>query len=98
MGTLKTDNANIPIDVGARHAVPLRKGLPAGWVWKTIGDVCDILSGYGFPKNLQGKSSGDLPFYQVGDISQAWLSGNRYIVKSNNYLSQEEAKKIKAEP
>lgn len=77
---------------------PLQKDLPEGWVWKTIGDVCDILSGYGFPKNLQGKSSGDLPFYKVGDISQAWLSGNRYLIKSNNYLSQEEAKKIKAEP
>jgi len=70
--------------------------LPEGWGKATIGEVCEILAGYGFPKDLQGKASGDLPFYKVGDISQAWLSGNRYLVKANNYLSQEEAKKIKA--
>jgi type I restriction enzyme, S subunit len=70
--------------------------LPEGWEKATIGEVCEILAGYGFPKDLQGKASGDLPFYKVGDISQAWLSGNRYLVKANNYLSQEEAKKIKA--
>jgi type I restriction enzyme S subunit len=75
-----------------------RTYLPEGWVWKIIGDVCDILSGYGFPKNLQGKAFGDLPFYKVGVISQAWLSGNRYLVNANNYLSREEANKIKAKP
>lgn len=77
---------------------PYENDLPEGWVWKKVGEVCNILSGYGFPKNLQGKTSGDLPFYKVGDISQAWLSGNRYLVKANNYLSVEEAKKIKAKP
>ncbi len=37
--------------------------LPAGWCRTTVGDVCDIASGYGFPTSMQGRQDGDLPFF-----------------------------------
>ena len=41
------------------------------WKEKKIGDVANVLQGYGFPDMYQGKSEGDLPFCKVGDISAA---------------------------
>ncbi len=72
--------------------------LPQGWVKTTLGSVCDILAGYGFPAHLQGKSEGDLPFFKVGDISKTWKDKKTYLTTANNYLSYVEAKALKATP
>ena len=70
--------------------------LPDGWSVAALADVCDIHAGYGFPKRLQGRRSGDLPFFKVGDISEAWKSGYTYLSSGNNYLTYDEANSIKA--
>jgi type I restriction enzyme S subunit len=63
-----------------------------------LGEVCNVLSGFGFPEHLQGKKSGDLPFFKVGDISEAWKRGETFLTRANNYISVEDARSIKAKP
>ncbi|RJX21176.1 MAG: hypothetical protein C4575_04600 [Desulforudis sp.] len=63
-----------------------------------LENVVEIVSGFGFPKALQGKTDGELPFFKVGDISLAWNNGQRGLTKAQHYLDQEEALSIKARP
>ena len=71
---------------------------PAGWQWTTLGDICTIFAGYGFPKHLQGNKSGDLPFFKVRDISSAWLKNENFLGQADNYVTYEEARSINARP
>ena len=66
--------------------------------WKVVPlvTVAQIVSGFGFPKGLQGKTEGDLPFFKVADISTAWKNGQQLLLKAENYISNQEAKSIKA--
>ena len=41
-----------------------------------LGDICTIYAGTGFPVQYQGETSGDYPFYKVGDISKNVTGGN----------------------
>src|SRR5260370_29659929 len=52
---------------------------PPGWCRATVGETCEILAGYGFPESLQGRTEGDVPFYKVGDISEAWKQGSVHL-------------------
>jgi type I restriction enzyme S subunit len=70
--------------------------LPKGWVMMKLGDIINVLAGYGFPEKYQGKSDGDIPFFKVMDISKAILSGTIHLTKANNYISFEECNQIKA--
>lgn len=55
------------------------------WPITTLGELGYFISGVGFPEHLQGRDSGDLPFYKVSDMS---LPGNEiYLGKANNYVS-----------
>ena len=63
---------------------------------RPLNDVADIVSGYGFPKELQGKSNGDLPFFKVGDISAAWNSGQKKLTQAQHHLDYAEASSIRA--
>lgn len=67
-----------------------------GWASCSLNDVVNIHSGYGFPKNLQGKSNGKYPFYKVGDISKNVQAGNRYLVECANSIDEQELNQIKA--
>ncbi|EON89900.1 restriction endonuclease subunit S [Plesiomonas shigelloides] len=69
--------------------------IPNNWVVTTIGNICDVQSGIGFPKQLQGRLEGEVPFFKVGDISNAVQSGSKYLWKANNYISRNEAKELK---
>jgi type I restriction enzyme S subunit len=57
----------------------------------SLADVCDIETGYVFPESLQGRSAGEIPFYKVGDISEAWKDGKTHLSKASNYITTEEA-------
>jgi type I restriction enzyme S subunit len=71
---------------------------PGAWRKKSLGEVCEILAGFGFPERLQGRTEGDLPFYKVGDISEAWKRGEVFLAKANHYISYSEAREIRAKP
>lgn len=42
--------------------------LPEGWCHTNLGSVSQLVSGAGFPLNLQGKLGGDYPFFKVGSL------------------------------
>ena len=85
-------NASSPEGAEESHA------LPPGWQRLTIGAKCNILAGFGFPERFQGKSSGDLPFYKVGDISETWKRGDTFLTRANHYVSEAEARELRAKP
>jgi type I restriction enzyme S subunit len=72
--------------------------LPKGWVWVKLGEIAEIVSGYGFPKKLQGKRNGEVPFFKVLDISKTVLSGGIFLRNADNYISKKECHTIRAEP
>ncbi len=59
--------------------------MKAGWEVKALGEVCEIHSGAGFPKDLQGEGVGEYPFFKVGDMN---ADGNEQaLIVANNYVS-----------
>jgi len=64
----------------------------------TIGDICDITSGFGFPKHLQGKEDGKYPFAKVSDISRAVSSASGQLGSAANYVDESDLKELKAKP
>jgi type I restriction enzyme S subunit len=72
--------------------------LPPGWAWAELGQVTEILSGYGFPKKYQGDLEAEIPFYKVADISRAVLSGNPRLKDAENYVSQDVCEELRARP
>ncbi|HMZ30984.1 MAG TPA: restriction endonuclease subunit S, partial [Methanoregulaceae archaeon] len=71
-----------------------KKDLPVGWEWKKLRDISVINSGYGFPIEFQEESHGDIPFFKVMDISKNFLKNEKYLDKSDFYISYENFKKI----
>lgn len=63
-----------------------------------LGDICDVRSGYGFPKNLQGATEGDLPFAKVGDISATLANGGHVLNSARNFLSVQTAAEQRMRP
>jgi type I restriction enzyme S subunit len=64
----------------------------------TIGDVTEIFSGYGFPKDRQGKTSGDYPFAKVSDISRSVAENGGELRSATNYVDREDLKTLRAKP
>ena len=71
-------------------------GLPNNWVESNLGDVCSIHTGYGFPTHLQGKVTGQYPFYKVGDISKNVRNGCIFLNKCDNYIDDIELSDLRA--
>ena len=65
------------------------------WIHTQLGNLVEVKSGIGFPKELQGKAKGSYPVYKVGDISKAFLMNNAFVDKAENYVSNEEVKILK---
>ncbi|MBY0124406.1 restriction endonuclease subunit S [Bacillus sp. S/N-304-OC-R1] len=65
------------------------------WAEADLGDVCDIYSGTGFPKQYQGLKEGKYPFYKVGDISKNVQSGFQRLSLCDNYIEEETLSIIK---
>lgn len=62
--------------------------------YMSAGDVGVFRGGSGFPIRFQGQKSGELPFFKVSDMNS---SGNElYMVKANNYISDEMRKSMGA--
>ncbi len=59
-----------------------------------LGDVAEVVAGVGFPKDMQGRTEGDIPVFKVGDISAAWTAGERVLRASRNYLLADQALKL----
>jgi len=88
------DSPNTPSPEGVKQGGT----LPNGWRCYSLGETCDILAGFGFPERFQGKSSGDLPFYKVGDISETWKRGDTFLTRANHYVSHADCRELRAKP
>ena len=57
------------------------------WSMVKLGDITEVVSGNGFPKDLQGDENGVIPFYKVSDMN---LTGNESsMFTSNNYVARQ---------
>jgi type I restriction enzyme M protein len=58
-----------------------------------IDEVCEILSGGGFPLDEQGATNGDIPFLKISDMN---LPGNEVQINhANNFVNKDTLKKLK---
>nr|WP_108872045.1 restriction endonuclease subunit S [Tessaracoccus timonensis] len=66
------------------------------WTDATLGDLCAFRGGQAFAVELQGESSGDIPFIKVSDLD---LPGNEtHIQSANNWVSCELADERRFKP
>lgn len=63
-----------------------------------LGDVVDFRAGTGFPVDLQGCPSGQIPFAKVGDISRHGRAGARFIETADNYVAEVDLVRLRATP
>jgi len=63
------------------------------WHDGVLGDLCRFAGGQGFSPEHQGLASGDLPFIKVSDMET--VGNERHIVRSNNWVTDETAKRAK---
>jgi type I restriction enzyme S subunit len=63
-----------------------------------IGELTEISSGYGFPKERQGKTSGDYPFAKVSDISRSVAENGGKLGSAANYVDREDLRTLRAKP
>lgn len=68
------------------------------WRIENLGNICDVLQGYGFPEILQGKTKGKYPFCKVSDISRAVAEQGGLLKEASNYIDDDELKQIRATP
>lgn len=75
------------VQLGPKTAV-----IPLEWEVRTVGDCSRYIAGTAFPKEYQGKSEGNYPFYKVSDMnsSRVWMSS------ANHYISEEDVKEVNA--
>lgn len=60
--------------------------------WKSLRDVAEVRSGWGFPIAEQGRKEGEYPFYKVSDMNTA---GNETtMTKANSYIDGAAAKRL----
>jgi type I restriction enzyme S subunit len=69
-----------------------------GWREGRIGDIAEVLQGYGFPERYQGQTTGDYPFYKVSDISNTLAAGKVFIEESAHCITEDVLKELKAKP
>lgn len=66
------------------------------WEIKSLGDVCNVLQGYGFPTKMQGKHDGEYPFCKVSDVSKAVAENGGLLDDAANYVGNEELSTLRA--
>jgi type I restriction enzyme S subunit len=69
-------------------------------VWSTvpIGEVVTFRAGVGFPIPMQGRTTGELPFAKVGDISRHGRAGLKCISTADMYVDNADLEKLRAQP
>ncbi len=64
------------------------------WPSVKLREVCEIVSGYGFPKKEQGLQNEEIPFLKVSDMN---IAGNEIRVrKFNNFVSRDTLSRLRA--
>lgn len=61
-----------------------------------LGELADLRAGFGFPKKYQGRSTGELPFAKVGDISRVGRSDKNVLTTAGHFIDEVDLKDLKA--
>ncbi|WP_315524426.1 restriction endonuclease subunit S [Pseudoramibacter alactolyticus] len=66
--------------------------------WKTtsLGEICGVLNGVGFPIKMQGNSIGKYSFFKVSDISNAVMNNGGILLKAANCIDDNVLLKLRA--
>ena len=62
--------------------------IPNHWGIIRTRFIFDVISGNGFPDELQGRQEGEFPFYKCSDINNA----ETYVDQANNYVNLSDVK------
>jgi type I restriction enzyme S subunit len=74
-----------------------KTGLPAGWKWVRLGEVCEIFSGTSAPQDEKYFENGRYPFVRVSDLGAIGRTTNLIEVKDYiNELCLKELNMVKA--
>jgi type I restriction enzyme S subunit len=66
--------------------------IPKTWQIVKLGDIAEVVSGFGFPLEYQGRKSGKYPFIKVGDMN----SFEKYVTSADNFVGEEDVISLKA--
>lgn len=66
------------------------------WQKIPLGDICDVLPGYTFPEDIQGKAHGQYPFCKVSDISKAVIEHGGLLNNALNYVADSDLSILKS--
>ena len=67
--------------------------MPKDWEVVKLSDKAEVVSGFGFPLDYQGKRSGKYPFIKVNDLNLT----QKYVITADNFVNDEDLKALKAE-
>jgi type I restriction enzyme S subunit len=72
-----------------------RRGyLASEWRDASIAELCEFVGGYAFPRKLQGRTSGNYPFFKVSDMN---APGNeRELISAANWVDDDDLKLLRA--
>jgi type I restriction enzyme S subunit len=66
--------------------------IPREWGVVGLGDIAEVESGFGFPREYQGRNTGKYPFIKVNDLNLS----SKYIFSAENFVDDEDLKLLKA--
>jgi type I restriction enzyme S subunit len=66
--------------------------IPKQWKIVTLERIAEIVNGYTFPLELQGKKAGKYPFIKVGDMNNSY----KYVTRAENYVDDDDLRKLRA--
>src|SRR5262249_50211897 len=68
--------------------------LPERWSIKTLGEVCSLVSGAGFPLEYQNQKGEECPFFKVANLAE--VRAGESLRWSNHTISASDAKTLGA--
>jgi type I restriction enzyme S subunit len=71
-----------------------KQPLPPGWRWVRLGEVCDVVNGFGFAEHFQGKQDLPFPFIKVSDMNTE--GAETIIHKAVNTVDDQILKSLRA--
>jgi type I restriction enzyme S subunit len=66
------------------------------WEITSLGEICSVLNGFGFPIKMQGNSTGEYSFFKVSDISNAVMNNGGILIKAANCIDDNVLLKLRA--
>jgi restriction endonuclease S subunit len=67
--------------------------IPKHWKVVKLSDKAEVVSGFGFPLDYQGKRGGKYLFIKVNDLN----STQKYVITADNFIDDEDLKALRAE-